>query len=108
VWRQLYRRSHRCDPALWAWICGPAAGSTAPPLVAVTYRVTARSASGSRLVVRLLVHEPSRPWAHVRFHLLAWGDLIMMRKQLITLKQLAEQTAQNPAIEPRAQEPKRT
>jgi hypothetical protein len=76
-------------------------------LVAMTYRVTARSASGSRLVVRLLVHEPSRPWEHVRFHLLAWGDLIMMRRQLVTLKQLAEQMAQIAAIKHRAQEPKR-
>jgi hypothetical protein len=76
-------------------------------LVAMTYRVTARSGSGSWLVVRLLVHEPSRPWEHVRFHLLAWGDLIMMRKQLITLTQLAEQTAQKAAIEHRAQRPKR-
>ena len=76
-------------------------------LVALTYRVIARSGSGSRLVVRLLVHEPSSPWEHVRFHLLAWGDLIMMCKQLITLKQLAEQTAQKAAIEPRAQRPKR-
>jgi len=76
-------------------------------LVALTYRVIARSGSGSRLVVRLLVHEPSSPWEHVRFHLLTWGDLIMMRKQLITLKQLAEQTAQKAAIEHRAQRPKR-
>ena len=77
-------------------------------LVALAYRVIARSGSGSRLVVRLLVHEPARPWEHIRFHLLAWGDLIMMRKQLITLKQLAEQTAQKAAIEHRAQRPKRT
>jgi hypothetical protein len=76
-------------------------------LVAMTYRVTARSASGSRLVVRLLAHEPSRPWEHVRFHLLAWGDLIMMRRQLVTLKQLAEQMAQIAAIKHRAQESKR-
>jgi hypothetical protein len=71
--------------------------------VALTYHVTARSGSGSRLVVCLLVHEPSGKWEHVRFHLLAWGDLIMMRKQLITLKQLAEQTAQKATIEHRAQ-----
>lgn len=60
-------------------------------LVAITYRVSARGPHGSRLVVRLLVHEPTRCWQHVRYHLLAWGDLIMMRKELQTLRDLAEQ-----------------
>jgi hypothetical protein len=49
--------------------------------------------STSRLVVRLVVQDPVPIWAQVRFRLLAWGDLIMMRKQLRTLRQLAEQTA---------------
>jgi hypothetical protein len=62
-------------------------------VAAVTYRVSARSDSTSRLVVRLVVHDPVPTWAQVRFRLLAWGDLIMMHKQLSTLQQLAEQTA---------------
>jgi hypothetical protein len=76
-------------------------------LVALTYRVAARRPHTSRLVVRLLVHEPTRLWEHVRFHLLAWGDLIMMHKQLITLKRLAEQTAQDERMEQFGREPRR-
>jgi len=64
-------------------------------VVAITYRVTPRPSSATRLVVRLLVHEPTRWWHGIRFQLLAWGDLIMMRKQLRTLKALAEQTARD-------------
>jgi hypothetical protein len=66
-------------------------------LVAMTYRVTARSPATGRLVVRLLVREPTRLWQRLRFHLLVWGDLIMMRKQLLTLKRLAEHTAREAA-----------
>jgi hypothetical protein len=62
-------------------------------LVALTYRVCPRPPDASRLVVRLLVHEPTRWWERVRYPVLAWGDLIMMRKQLGTLKELAERTA---------------
>ena len=64
-------------------------------LVAMTYQVTDRGLAGSRIVVRLIVDEPTRWWQHLRFHLLAWGDLIMMRKQLVTLKGLAEKSAQD-------------
>lgn len=60
-------------------------------LVAMTYQVSARGPQGSRLVARLVVHEPTRWWQHIRYHLLAWGDLIMMRKELRTLRDLAEQ-----------------
>lgn len=63
-------------------------------LAALTYRVTPSSVHTSRLVARLLVHEPGNPWEHLRYHLLAWGDLIMMRKQLSTLKELAGQTTE--------------
>jgi hypothetical protein len=64
-------------------------------VVAITYPVSPRPPSATRLVVRLLVHEPTRWWHGIRFQLLAWGDLIMMRKQLRTLKALAEQTARD-------------
>lgn len=66
-------------------------------LVAMTYRVSARGPRGSRLVVRLLVHEPTRWWQHIHYHLLAWGDLIMMRKELRTLRDLAEQCSGFPS-----------
>ncbi len=64
-------------------------------VVALSYHVTPTSPTTSRLVVRLLLHPPTHWWQAVRTQLLAWGDLIMMRKQLITLKELAEQTARD-------------
>ena len=59
--------------------------------LAGTYRVTPRG-SASRLVVRLLV---SRPRGTFRFlaPLLPIGDLVMMRRQLLNLKGLAESSA---------------
>lgn len=55
--------------------------------VAVTYRVQPEGA-GSRLHVRVWF---GGPWLVA--HILAWGDLVMMRKQLLTLKSLAEHEA---------------
>jgi len=55
---------------------------------AVTYAVEPDGA-GSRLVCRLLTGQRS-PVAWVGSRLLAWGDLVMMRKQLLTFKELAE------------------
>jgi len=55
--------------------------------VAVTYLVVPRPPDRSRLVVKLCWHYPAMPglgW------LLAWSDLVMMRKQLLNLKALAE------------------
>jgi hypothetical protein len=60
-------------------------------IISLTYAVTSRGARGSRLIVRLDVHQPTRLWEKARYRFLAWGDLIMMRKQLRTLKGLAEQ-----------------
>ena len=55
--------------------------------VAVTYTVRPEGA-GSRLHVRVLFGG-----ATLLARLLALGDLVMMRKQLITLKSLAEREA---------------
>ena len=55
--------------------------------VAVTYRVQPEGA-GSRLHVRVWF---GGPWLVA--HVLACGDLVMMRKQLLTLKSLAEYEA---------------
>jgi len=56
--------------------------------VAVTYAVEPDPA-GARLVCRIVVVARSAP-ARLRARALAWGDLVMMRKQLLTLKKLAE------------------
>lgn len=61
-------------------IYGPLAG---------TYAIQPRHDGSCRLVVRLDA-AAATPWQRLRGVLLAWGDLIMMRKQLRTLKQLAE------------------
>lgn len=59
--------------------------------VAVTYRVRPAGAGGSRLVVKLVFHRRGpRPLGHVYGAALPWGDLVMMRKQLHTLRDLAE------------------
>lgn len=62
-------------------------------VLAVTYQVSAREPDRSRLVVRLDLVEPHGPAQRLRHVLLCWGDVIMMRKQLRTLKSLAERDA---------------
>jgi hypothetical protein len=58
--------------------------------IAGTYAVTATGAARTRLVAKLLVRHPKRwPGTWIRPFLPA-GDLVMMRKQLLTLKRLAE------------------
>lgn len=65
--------------------------------IAITYAVTP-IAGGTRLAVKVLVRYPRRSvWSCMRA-LLPWGDLIMMRKQLLTLKALAERN-RSPVLE---------
>lgn len=56
--------------------------------LALTYEVVG-SAGGSRLIAKLLIRRPSGPF-RLLAPLLPAADLVMMRKQLRTLKQLAE------------------
>lgn len=70
----------------------PGAPTVAFGRVAVTYAAVP-SPVGSRLVAVLRVEEPPGPLAGARVRALAWGDLLMMRKQLRTLAVLAERPA---------------
>jgi hypothetical protein len=58
--------------------------------IAASYVVAPRAAGASRLLVKLLVRHPSGPIGWTIRVLLPWGDLVMMRRQLLNLKRLAE------------------
>jgi hypothetical protein len=58
--------------------------------IAGSYLVVAKGARSCRLLVKLAVRHPPGVWGEVMRSLLPWGDLIMMRKQLLNFKQLAE------------------
>jgi hypothetical protein len=62
--------------------------------IAVTYRVSSEGQGHSRLAVKLLVRFPGRSPLRLPFRaLLPAGDLVMMRRQLLNLKALAEGSA---------------
>ncbi len=60
-----------------------------------TYAVIGRGDGSSRLVVKLLVQRPGGFLGFVAAFL-PWGDLIMMRRQLLNLRYLAETVAVSP------------
>jgi hypothetical protein len=62
--------------------------------IAVTYRVVERDAEHSRLIVKLLASAGSGLIPRVLMPLLPAGDLVMMRRQLLNLKRLAERTGE--------------
>jgi hypothetical protein len=58
---------------------------------AVTYGIAPRDSGSCRLIVKILVRHPGGSIeSRLRGLLLPWGDLVMMRKQLLNLKELAE------------------
>jgi hypothetical protein len=61
--------------------------------LAVTYLVVAKHPNSCRLLVKLVVLEPPGVWGRLMRILLPWGDLIMMRRQLLNFKQLAERSS---------------
>ena len=63
----------------------------------VSYLVEPRDADRCRLVSCIDLALPTSVLGKVRQTLLAYGDLFMMRKQLLTLKRCAEQTAERHA-----------
>lgn len=58
----------------------------------MTYAVTPEGPAGARLVVELLVVSPPGLLGRVLRPVLPLGDLIVMRRQLLNLKALAEST----------------
>jgi hypothetical protein len=61
--------------------------------VVATYAVTAAASDRSRLVVKLAFAAPRSLYGAIAQKVLPAGDLLMMRKQLLTLKALAERDA---------------
>jgi hypothetical protein len=62
--------------------------------LAVSYLImpVAYRSSGCRLLVKLVAKYPGGPKGRLMRALLPWGDLIMMRRQLLNLRRLAEET----------------
>lgn len=64
----------------WARACGD---------LSIRYELSAIP-GGTLLAVDMIVPLPPGPFRRLRRYALAWGDLLMMRKQLLTLAQYAE------------------
>jgi hypothetical protein len=60
--------------------------------IAVSYLVVPVTEDSCRLLVKLTAKHPPGIWGRAIGSLLPWGDLIMMRRQLLNLKQLAERS----------------
>lgn len=60
--------------------------------IAVTYLIVPLGEDSCRLVVKLVAKYPPGFKGRIMSALLPWGDLIMMRRQLLNFKNLAEQT----------------
>ena len=58
--------------------------------VAVTYAAVEGTDGGTRLLAKLSVHRSRGLIAFAMRLVLPWGDLVMMRRQLLNLKRLAE------------------
>jgi len=63
--------------------------------VAGTYRVASTPQGRSRLVARVLVRYPKGPYGRALRRLMPYGDFIMFRKQLLTLRRYAERDARH-------------
>lgn len=65
---------------------------------ALTYRVQSTGPQSCRVVVKVALDYRTR-LQRIRAELLTWGDFIMMRKQLLTLKKLAERDAREAGLQ---------
>jgi len=61
--------------------------------IAVSYVVVAHSPADCRLIVKLVVKYPRGVMGKLMRVILPWGDLVMMRRQLLNFKTLAEESA---------------
>jgi hypothetical protein len=61
--------------------------------LAITYLIVPETEERCRLIVKIAVAYPRTPIGAAMRGLLPAGDLVMMRKQLLTLKELAERDA---------------
>jgi hypothetical protein len=62
-------------------------------LIRVTYWARPDPGGGTRLLVKLRVQKALGLWGRLAAALLPWGDLIMMRRQLLNLKARSEASA---------------
>jgi hypothetical protein len=62
------------------------------PVVAVSYLVQPLGARDVRLLAKLAVQVRAGPFGALAKAFLPWADLVMMRRQLLNLKTLAERT----------------
>lgn len=62
----------------------------------LAYVIATQSTEKCRLLVKVLMRYPAGPIGWLERLFLPWGDLIMMRRQLLNFKTLAERTASNP------------
>jgi hypothetical protein len=75
--RHLTLRTRRFAPRLW-------------PVVAVSYLLRPLGPGQTRLLAKLALQRRPGRLAALASRLLVWGDLVMMRRQLLNLKALAE------------------
>ncbi len=59
--------------------------------VVVSYVVVSRRNGGCRLLIKLIVQYPGGLRGRMMRLILPWGDLIMMRRQMLNFKKLSEQ-----------------
>jgi hypothetical protein len=58
--------------------------------IAISYFLVEKGAGSCRLLVKIVAQHPPGVWGKLMRSFLPWGDLIMMRRQLLNFKQLAE------------------
>lgn len=83
--RHLTLRTRRFAPGVW-------------PVVAVSYVVTPVGPRETRLLAKLAFQVRPGLLGRIARSFLAWGDLVMMRRQLLNLKALAEATPPTPDV----------